>query len=195
MATVNDFVNMDYDEFNRLSEIELRRAVRRMSDTANKRLKRLDEKGISTPATQSVDRSGGKFSTKGKSLNQLRAEYTRVKNFLKSETSTVKGYKNFQSSTLKSLGIKQNEITPKQFQKLWSSYDKLKEIHPEIEGATNKYKVLDAISEQIQNDKRLGVNSIVNRIEKQLSDIYESDDFDEYDEFSEFFDDEEDLPL
>ena len=195
MAKISDLVNINYDAFNSMDAKQLRAVIRQMSSAANKRLSQLEEKGISTPATQSAERSGGKFSTAGKSLNELRAEYSRVRNFLKSETSTKKGYNKFQANTLKSLGLKESEITPKQFQKLWSSYDRLKEQHPEIEGAANKYKVLNAISERIQKNGRLSVKSIVNRIENQLSEIYESGDFDEYDEFSEFFDESEDLPL
>lgn len=80
---------------NKMDEATLRAVVTRLSSAANKRIQRIEEKGITTPATREAERGGGRFSAKGKNLNQLRSEYKRVKSFLKSETSTLKGYKDF----------------------------------------------------------------------------------------------------
>lgn len=79
----------------KMSQKDLARVVTRLSSAANKRVRRIEAKGISTPATRQAERSGGKFSAKGKNLNELRSEYKRVKTFLKSETSTLTGYKKF----------------------------------------------------------------------------------------------------
>lgn len=80
---------------NKMDESTLRAVVTRLSSAANKRIQRIEDKGITTPATREAERGGGRFSAKGKNLNQLRSEYKRVKSFLKSETSTLKGYKDF----------------------------------------------------------------------------------------------------
>lgn len=79
----------------RMTEKELRAVVTRLASAANKRVRRIEQKGITTPATRAAERSGGKFTAKGKNLNQLRNEYKRIKNFLRNETSTLKGYKKF----------------------------------------------------------------------------------------------------
>lgn len=73
----------------------MRNVVSRMSKAANQRLDRIKRKGISTPATRQVEKSGGRFRAKGKDLDELRSEYKRVKSFLKSETSTISGYMKF----------------------------------------------------------------------------------------------------
>lgn len=92
--TTSELLNLSSVEISKLKKPQLRKIVQTLASTSNKRLKRLQQKGISTPASRYVDKSG-KFSTKGKNINQLRAEYIRAKNFLQSKTSTLKGYKRF----------------------------------------------------------------------------------------------------
>ena len=92
--TTSELLNLSSVEISKLKKPQLRKIVQTLASTSNKRLKRLQQKGISTPASRYVNKSG-KFSTKGKNINQLRAEYIRAKNFLQSKTSTLKGYKQF----------------------------------------------------------------------------------------------------
>lgn len=86
-------ISEDFFDINQLSRKELAPIVSRLAAAANKRIKRLEDKGMRTLAYQSVMESGGKFSVKGKNLNELRAEYMRAKLFLESKTSTIKGAK------------------------------------------------------------------------------------------------------
>lgn len=72
----------------------LKKEVSRKASLANKRLKRLENKGLTEmPAyRQWVDYGGGvKFSVRGKDYNELQAELSRVNHFIDSKTSTIRG--------------------------------------------------------------------------------------------------------
>ena len=63
---IEDLLNMDIAEINRLTEKQLRPIVKQMADAANKRLKRLggDPIGQTSIAYQRAMKRGGNFSTK-----------------------------------------------------------------------------------------------------------------------------------
>ena len=123
--STEDLLNMGYDAFMTLSPAELRQVVSRLSDTANKRLKRLGK--TATPATEQAKRSGGKFSTKGKNVSQLRTEYARVRAFLENPTSTKAGYEKLKEE-MKKQGADVNGLGDEAM--LWSIINKLSELDP-----------------------------------------------------------------
>lgn len=93
--SIKQLMRLRPSTISKMDAATLGKVVTRLSSAANKRARRIVAKGISTPATRQMERSGGKFSSKGKDINELRTEYKRVKSFLKSETSTIKGYTKF----------------------------------------------------------------------------------------------------
>ena len=93
--SIGDISSMSIEELNAMDRPTLAKAVSRLASAANKRLKRFEGSELESPATKSVEKSGGKFGTRGKTLNQLRSEFIRAKNFLGNKTSTIKGYKQF----------------------------------------------------------------------------------------------------
>lgn len=116
----------------RMSEPELRKVVTRLASAANKRIARIEAKGITTPATRGAEKSGGRFTSKGKDLNELRAEYIRVKSFLGEETSTISGYKKFAKRFEKKI----EQVKTKEQKKenpLTAPVEQPEEAEPEIE--------------------------------------------------------------
>lgn len=101
--TINELLNLDIMDFNTMTEKEMRKVVSRLRDAANKKVKRLEKTGIDTPALRQVQRSGGLFSTKGKTLNELRAEHARIRSFMTAKTSTKTGYEQVRNETLEGL--------------------------------------------------------------------------------------------
>lgn len=74
-------------------EENLRAIVTRLSSAANKRLRRAEQSGLTdSPAYQEVQRSGGKFTGKGKDLEGLKAEFLRLKQYFGDHTSTQAGW-------------------------------------------------------------------------------------------------------
>lgn len=74
---------------------EFRQEVSRLSNIANKRIRRLEESDFnSSPAYQKWLKEGGEFfKVQGKTQAEVWNEYYRVKNYLDSKTSSITGTK------------------------------------------------------------------------------------------------------
>lgn len=169
--TVNDILNMDEKAFNKLNLSDMRKVVGRLVSAGNKRIRSFEKSGASSPAYRQVIRSGGAFSTQGKNLNQLRAEYMRAKSFLTAKSGSKREWekiKHKEINTLKKMGI---DIDEQSFDKFWKSYEKLKETSPEISEKKFKYEILKEIGRRTRKGQRSG--RIVDAIQKNLTQIYE----------------------
>lgn len=171
--SINDILNMDIEDFLKLGVKDLRKRVRRLADAGNKRINRLNQAGYNTPAYRQVMHSGGKFSTRSKNLNQLRAEYIRAKNFFEHKTSTIKGWRETVKSTIESLRDYDIDITPEQFDDVWRAYEELKEINPNVSSERLKYAVLLEISKFIKTNSRKDAKRIASEIKEKVDQIYE----------------------
>lgn len=192
MATYKQILAMDEKQWLSLSEQEMRKATKILVDVAAKRIKRLeavaDVEG-SSPALAKVDR-GGKFSTKGKNLNQLRQEFIRVKGFLQAESSTVKGFKKIKKEIRKKLKQHGIELTVKNYKKFFNIYRKYAEFDKMVnKDAEFKYTVMREIAEYV--DDGYTSKEIIEKMEAAYNERYEefqnqqnNDDF----STSQFFD-------
>lgn len=198
-VSIDQLVNIRATELKVYDRDNLSRIVTKLNSAANKRLTRLENQGLNTPAMRAshVDR-GNRFSVKGKDLKQLRAEYIRVSKFLKSETSTVKGYKNFLKRMRKSFesrGVKIGNGSAKEVQDFIEEetkiYDWLKEKNPFIEESGYKYEAMLRISEYV-NESDLSEKTIKRRMNKWAKKTYEEEQRKNSIDTSNFFDVTED---
>ena len=178
--TVQDILNMDNATFNKLTESEMRKVVGRLVSAGNKRLRSFERAGESSPATRHVEKSGGAFSTKGKDLNALRAEYTRAKNFMQAKTGTRKGWTKTRRETIEGLRKQGVEMSEKQFEKVWNAYEDLKELSPEVANRGLKYSVLKDVANMV-TDENKSADEIAMALHENLSQIYEEQARLEYD--------------
>ena len=170
--SVQDILNMDINTFNKLNTSDLRKVVGRLVSAGNKRLRSFERAGESSPATRHVAKSGGAFSTKGKDLNALRAEYTRAKNFLQAKTGTRKGWKQVKKETIAGLKKRGVEMTEQQFNDVWKAYEDLKELSPEVANRGLKYSVLKDVADMV-TDTNKSADEIAMALHENLSSIYE----------------------
>lgn len=115
-----------------LLERELRSRVRVLADVANKRIKRYESamaagrKPIFSYAYHGVQESGGKFSTAGKDINQLRAEYKRAYSYLTAETSTQEGARRVDKRVRERIGVgKDFDLSD-----FWKKYEHINRNYP-----------------------------------------------------------------
>lgn len=170
--SINDILNMDIDTFNKLGVSDMRKVVGRLVSAGNKRLRSFERAGESSPAVRHVSKSGGAFSTKGKDLNALRSEYSRAKSFLQARTGTRKGWTAVKKETTEALKKQGVDVTPEQFDDLWSAYEDLKELDPEVSAKRLKYTVLSDISNML-DDKKTNPEEIAVELHSKLDLIYE----------------------
>ncbi len=156
-------------DFNKMTEPELRSVVKQLNRIANQRLRRAKAKGISTPATAAAQRSGGTFTTRNKNLNELRAEYRRVANFLTSRTSTIKGFNEVKKETAETLKNSGVDIDPNDLDETMRIYEQLKEQNPWIQNRGYKYVVFQEIDAM---DDKIDIEDKILKMQKELDEVY-----------------------
>lgn len=181
---VNELLEMNPDN---LSAADLRKVVSRIASAGNKRLKRLAEDGVYSHAADVVMESGGKFSVKGKTEDELRAEFMREKDFFERKTSSLRGVHQIQKETVKTLesrGV--TNIDRDRIGEAFALYDKLKKRDPSVSIAGLKYSVINAIMEMPES---LDFEDKILAMQEQLVDLYEEYDeiYTEFEGLSEFF--------
>ena len=176
--SVEDILNLTWDEIENLTEQEMKQLTSRLVSVANKRLKRLgkSEIGKTSPAYISAQKRGGKFSVKGKNLNQVRSEFAEVSDFLGMKTSTTRGHNKYRKEVFDRIGISKKKITPYKEKKFWKTYRKLEE---RMGGAiTSKgQRASDRIQKMLaekMNEKGWNKNmdSVIDEMEKEIDRLY-----------------------
>ena len=191
MGKIDDILNIDINDLNRMTKKQLSDVVRQLSKIANQRIYRLKhtETGTLSPAYYHIEKRGENFGVKDKTLNQLRNEYTDVKNFLKMKTSTVKGWNSFRRETYKRIGANFEGIDEKRFWNLYRKLEQLDYASVQIVGSTITQRMLRQELEQNSGDD----DDILNAMEKRLTGEYEKI-MESYNyENDEFFDIREDI--
>lgn len=91
--TYRDWMNIDNP--NGLDENLLKRAIKSMANAANKRLKRMEDRGINFGEETGKNTTAGvkRFTVRGKNLQELKNEFKRVRNFLNNPQSSLSGMK------------------------------------------------------------------------------------------------------
>lgn len=92
---------------------KFRQKVLKLQSIANKRLKRLEEKGMTgTTAYQMHQKfnGGGYFSMKGKSQEELQEHLRKLGQFLEAETSTIRGINRILRRTAADMDIKYSSM-------------------------------------------------------------------------------------
>ena len=169
---ISDILNMDLETFNAMDAADLKAVTNRLVSAANKRLRRLKASGTPSPAYRSVTKSGGVFSTQGKDLNALRAEYVRLKKFYEMKTSSVRGAKKAQKENLEALRKKGVNATQEQADEMFRLYERLKELDKSVEMKNIKYSVLSDIQKEVDSNK--DPDDIIQSMRKKVSEIYEA---------------------
>ena len=93
MASYRDWMNIENP--NSLDEKQLKTAIKSMGNAANKRLKRMQDRGIYFGEDSGKDTTAGvkRFTVRGKSSQELKNEFKRVRNFLDNPQSSLTGMK------------------------------------------------------------------------------------------------------
>ena len=138
--------------FETMKRNELAKQLQPTIDAANKRLKRLQEMQTLSPALNSVMESGGKFSIKGKSRNEVLKEASRAIAFINMKTSTVAGAKQFEKGFSAKLSNKAKDITNEQRKLLFDSFRKLQQISPVGLNIYGSDKLIRMLADEVTDD-------------------------------------------
>lgn len=187
--SINDIMNKDWNDLAKLNLSDLKALTQRLVSASNKRLKRLEQSNIGdySTALQNKKKSGARFSTKSKNINELRKEFRRAKSFLKSKTSTIKGTKKVINRMNKKIsGSGLNEVggfkSKRTYKRFWNIYHELEQTQSGligiVGGSTEVQKlVYDSMKHNRSNKGAL--EDINQRLDELYEDLYNDDYEDE----------------
>ena len=157
-GTIN---KLDFSDYMKAGEVkENRKKISRLVSLANKRLKRLENAGLTdSPAYQKwVEAGSEKFSVKGKDHNDLQRELSRLKNFIESETSTVRGVNNVLKQMAQNTGIEYSNMqdlkdNAKTFFELSSKVEQYLRTVDDIASAIGYQKIWESINQYVKDER------------------------------------------
>lgn len=169
-TTSKELLNLSSLEVFGKNRKELSKIVSQLAAVANKRISNIQAQDLFSPAYQSFQKYGAdKASATGKTLNELRSEYTRIKYFLKAKTSTVQGAKKYQNETEKRILDTFGDDFPRErIKDVYSILHKMQEVRPNEVNEFSSTRLVQAI-----RDEFYGSNNI-DDIENRINDILES---------------------
>ena len=160
------------DNFATMKRKDLIAQMQPTIDAANKRLKRLQGMETLSPALNSVMQSGGKFSIKGKTRNEILKESSRALSFINMKTSTVSGAKQFEKNFAAKLSNKSKNITNDQRKTLFDSFRKLQQISPVGLNVYGSERLVRMLADEVV-DENYSFETTMNKALKELEREYE----------------------
>ena len=170
--------------FEKMKRDELAKQLQPTIDAANKRFKRLQGMKTLSPALNSVMESGGKFSLKGKSRNEVLKEASRAIAFMNMKTSTVSGAKQFEKGFAAKLSNKAKDITNEQRKVLFDNFRKLQQISPVGLNVYGSDRLIRMLADEVV-DENYDFNATMQKALSELQDEYEAFQL-EYDDLNPF---------
>lgn len=180
LKNIQDVLNLNNYQIAKLNEKEMREALRIASNTANKRIRRWEDKEVkgetTSPAYQKFKRERGvSFSTRGlKTKEELKKELKEALEFINMQTSTLSGYKKHLKTTFNSIKDKLKELGVKDYNKLkLADVDKFYRIfnrYQEMNVPSHLYKELDSeqlyvdVGELLLDFRNLSVDEILEKL-------------------------------
>lgn len=142
---------------------KFRQEVARKAAIANKRLKRLEEKGMTTsPAYEKWKEQGGEyFSVRGKTFNEVQSEMARVNSYLDNATSSISGAKRVVKEMMKNTGAdyqwsdwKDIQAQAKAFFEIASKVEQYLRTVEDRASSIGYQKIWDAINQYTKETKQ-----------------------------------------
>lgn len=151
--------------------------ARRKVSLANKRIRRLEQKGLTdTPAYQGYIKDGGKpFSVRGKNYQELQAEVGRMDRLIQAQTSTVRGTNKYLKNMAKQTGIKYrnlNELRKKapKFFELANKIEQYNRTIKDMASSIGYQQIWESINEYTQS-QNIDLANTERSIDDMISDV------------------------
>ena len=178
--SIKDIMSIDLDTFNKLSESDLRAITSRLVSASNKRIRRLQEQDIDSPALQTLGARTG-FSTitpkglEGKQrVNYLRQEFAQARHFLSLKTSTLSGAKNMVKKMSSTISEKYGvSLSKPQMKSVINVMNRLKRTRKiGSRGSVSSQKMFQLLSQRVQSGKSLDINKNLKLYKSWADKIY-----------------------
>ena len=166
--TTKEILEMSFDDLNKLKFSDLKELTKRLSKTANRRIRTIVDRYEKTPAIQGMIQSGGKFGVRdAKTLNQTRREFARARNFLIDKTTTVKGVEEWKTNSIAQLADKRGiNISRDKFDVIYKTLSDLQDIDKKFEENLMKYTYLEMMEQNFDEYAKMTTEQLHSEVLK-----------------------------
>lgn len=204
--TYDEVMKMSANGITNISDDVLRRMANTLRDVANKRIKRLKDKGKTTPAIESLPyyiQNHG-FTINDANPDELRDIFTYERNFLRNETSKIRSWNKIENSLKSELLNNPNKkividetgkpkISDRDYQYLsvgevkdfWKVYNRFLEIKPQVTSESPSTKIQEMLHDMMI-DGYANSDELLSNLSSRMDKKYEETQR-EYQSTSDFF--------
>ena len=164
--TTKEIMEMSFDDLNKLKFNDLKELTKILSKTANRRIRTIVDRYEKTPAIEGMIESGGRFGVSGiKSLNKMRKEFSRVRNFLQDQTSLVIGVEKWVSDSIEQLAKQKGiNISRNDFDLIYKKLSDLKKLDKKYGEDLMKYTYLRMIENNFEKYANMTTEKLAEEI-------------------------------
>lgn len=158
---------MSFDDLNKLKFNDLKKLTEILSKTANKRIRNIVDRYEKTPAIEGMVESGGRFGVSGiNSLNKMRKEFSRVRNFLQDQTSTVRGVEKWKDNSIEQLAKQKGiNISRNDFDVIFKKLSDLKRFDRRYSEDLMKYMFFRMIENNFEKYANMSTEELAREID------------------------------
>lgn len=165
--------------FNRQQSAELRalkKETSRLNSMANKRIRRLQDKGMKTPALEKWESEGGQFfSVAGKDWNETQKELARVRQFIDNKTSSIRDATRVLKDMADNTGIVYDTVASLQekartFFDLASKTEQYLRMTQDSASAIGYQKIWEAINKYVE-EQNIELDNLTDNAESMIEEI------------------------
>ena len=161
------------EQMNRMTRSELAKFVNRAASTANKRIKRIEDKGLTEQSLIYQElrdaRIKVKFSTAAKDKMALVNELRFINKFLEDETSTITGIENERIAA----ETRSGPMTLEQQITRWKAAAKFRKFNEALYQRYGSERVFNLLDTMIQNNISKNADTLAKRIEQIIDQTVE----------------------
>lgn len=164
--TTKEILEMSFDDLNKLKFNDLKKLTKILSKTANTRIRTIVDRYEKTPAIEGMIESGGCFGVSGiKSLNKMRKEFARVRNFLQDQTSVVRGVELWIDNSIEQLAKQKGiNISRNDFDLIYKKLTDLKKFDKKYGENLMKYTYLRMVENNFEKYANMTTEELAREI-------------------------------
>lgn len=174
---ISDVLDMTWDDFNKMDRAQLAKVAQAAAKATNQRLQNLKRADEYSPARESLEKYLEKKNpnlmlSRGKNVNELRKDVSRMLQFLNSSTSTVAGARRYNKNAVDRIVRRKEDETKQEFtkrkkemykgidwKKMWEVYEKTVELDSDI--LTNKMFGSDRVQQIMLYKAEQGIYDVL----------------------------------
>lgn len=172
-SKIDEYLSMSFDDFNKLTQPELRKIVTSLGRATTRRIRQLEAVGGErSPAVRAITAQGKPSAAGGKSLNELRTEYAKARSFFTNRTATVEGFQAFEAEMKSKIGESNyTQLSKSKTRAVYKAIDRLSQQHPSW-GSDQVRQAVFNIAKHTKDRRRIGANKLIDAVNEHATEIY-----------------------